>query len=1086
MPFEPYLQRLAENLAVGDATEHTHRAALQDLLEALGSDLRATNEPKRIRCGAPDFALHRAGQTIGYVEAKDVGKDLDKAEETDQLRRYKEALPNLVLTDYLEFRWFTGGEHRMTARLGRPAPSRDGGLRTESGQPEKVRELLEAALAQEPEPIRSAQELTERMAQTTHLVRDIVVEAFEQGEASELLGDLRTVFAETLVPGFDQPAKRGEFADMFAQTLAYGLFAARAAHDDREGPFRRLGAAGEIPKTNPFLRKLFDIITGPDLDDEPYAGFVDDLVQLLRVADLRAVLKDFGAETRQEDPILHFYETFLKTYDPAQRVRRGVYYTPTPVVRYITRSVDHLLKEDFALPGGLADDATFLHEYEADDGETVREEVPRVLVLDPACGTGTFLYHIVDHVRERFMQSGRKGQWAGFVKKHLLPRLHGFERLMASYAAAHLKLGMQLAGQDLPEAQREKWSYDFGSDDGPNERLKVYLTDTLSDPARDVPDLRGPLRIFSQEAQAARRVKKNLPLLVVTGNPPYANFGQANDAPWISDKLTARWKPRGEKKWNPDDFMKFMRWAELRLNEIGQGVLAFITSRTYLDGITHRTMREKLRESFDDIYLLDLHGDIYETPPPELDEPDENVFDITKGTAIGLFVKKPEAQTESRVFYKELWGAQQKKYDYLNDHDVSTTDWQDLTDEVDRPSCLGNFYFFAPKGFDYVDEYCEGWSVTDVFKKSGPGVKTERDRVAIQWTREEMEAVVKDFRTLDEQEIREKYDQHSDSRDWKVPKAMEDVSENTGRELFKPFLYRPFDFRHIWYSGQTRGFVGTPGFPTMKHMREENLGLITTRQASRDPWGALVSDTLVNHKSLAKYDINTLFPLYLYPDEDDLAENGNDLFSNGRRPNLAARFVEAVKDAWGLSFVEDGAGDLEQTFGPRDVLRYAYAVFHSPAYRDRYEELLRIDFPRLPLSEDLDLVRALCQEGQRLIALHLLRAEGDGDKPSFPETGSQKVISRHPRYEPPGEDREGRVWINEEQHFAGVEPAVWHFHVGGYQVLEKWLKDRKGRWLCYDEIEHYRRLVPVLRATQARMAAVDDAIDAAGGWPLGA
>lgn len=1086
MPFGTYLRQIEEKLQQGNATEHTHRPALQALLEAIGENTSATNEPKRIACGAPDFVLHRDGLTVGYAEAKDVGKSLDTAEDTDQLRRYKEALPNLILTDYIEFRWFVDGDHRMTARLARPGPN--GALRLTDDGEAQVRTLLQSALSQQPEPIASAQALTERMAQLTHVIRDIVVEAFRQGEASDLLRDLRTVFAETLVPAFDQPAKLGEFADMFAQTLAYGLFAARVHHDDGGGDFRRLGAAGEIPKTNPFLRHLFSIITGPRLADEPYAGFVDDLVQLLRVADIRAVLEDFGARTRQEDPILHFYETFLQTYDPEERVRRGVYYTPTPVVSYITRSVDHILKTDFALDGGLADRSTFTHEYREDD-ELKREDIQRVLVLDPACGTGTFLYHIVDHIRGRFMQEGNAGLWNGFVKNHLLPRLFGFERLMASYAAAHLKLGMQLAGQDLSEAQRLSWAYDFAGD----ERLQVYLTDTLADPEREVQRYPGPLRIFSEEAEAASRVKNHLPLLVITGNPPYANFGQANNAPWISDKLTEAWKPRGEKKWNPDDFMKFMRWAEWRLNEIGQGVLAFITSRTYLDGITHRTMRERLRESFDDIYLLDLHGGIYETPPDGAR--DENVFDITKGVAIGLFVKKPPARAvetfhetslqdtaPTRVFYKELWGKQAAKYDWLGRYDASDTDWQELTD-VDRPTCLGNFYFFAPKAFDYVDEYCEGWSVEDIFQTYQNGLKTDRDSLFFDFDRDTLKRRIQKFYSeegVTDRAFREEYNVENSSS---YPLLNRRETTDFDGDAFHQCTYRPFDSRWLYYKP---GLTSRPAWGVMKHMLAgDNVGIITTRQ-TRDEWGLTVTDTLCGHKSCSAYDINSFFPLYLYPDDEDLATSGSDMFSNGRRPNLSAGFVEAVKGAWGLRFIEDGAGDLEDTFGPEDVLHYAYAVFHSPAYRARYEELLRIDFPRLPVSEDLELVRALCAEGRRLLRLHLMRAGGAGDKPGFPVAGTGEVTSGHPDYRPPSADGEtpGRVYINEEQYFEGVEPAVWAFHVGGYQVCEKWLKDRKGRALSYDEIEHYRSVVAVLRETMQRMEQIDRRIDEAGGWPL--
>lgn len=1082
--FSSYLQRIEENLTSGDATEHTHRAALEALLETVDDDIAAINEPKRIACGAPDFSLQRDGLTIGYVEAKDVGTPLDAAEDTDQLRRYKEALPSLVLTDYLEFRWFVDGEHRMTARLAHAGP--DGTLRPVEGGTEQVRTLLDQVLSRTQEPIAEAQTLADRMAQTAHMIHDIVVEALEQNEASDLLVDLRRVFADALVPDLDTPAKASEFADMYAQTLAYGLFAARVNHNDAEGTFQRIGAAREIPKTNPFLRKLFDAITGPDLDEEPYAGFVDDLVQLLATADIRSVLEDFGARTQQEDPVVHFYETFLKEYNPKLRELRGVYYTPAPVVSYITRSVDHLLGEHFSLDG-LADTTTFTHRYEDDGGTTIEEEQQRVLVLDPACGTGTFLYHIVDHIRSQFMQAGNAGLWSAFVRDHLLPRLFGFELLMAPYAVAHLKLGMQLAGQDLPEGQRADWRYDFAAD----ERLSLYLTNTLEDPEQEIKQYPGTLRIVSEEAKAAAEVKNALPILVITGNPPYANFGQMNNAPWISQKLMRDWKPRGEKKWNPDDFMKFMRWAEWKLNRSGQGILAFITSRTYLDGITHRTMREHLRDTFDAIYLLDLHGDIYETPPEGVT--DENVFDITKGVAIGLFVKTPEPADETDIHYHELWGQRSDKYNFLGRHDVRNTPWQ-LLDQVDRDTCLGNFYFFEPKGFDFVDEYCAGWSLADAFEVHSTGLETQRDKATIHFQKESAEQLVEDLRTMEPEAARRKYDLGPDGRDWTMETAADDVRENEG--AVSKVLYRPFDWRWTWYSGQTKGFMAYPRRDLSRHLvGRDSVALIAPRQ-TREHVGALISSTLTNHKSFSGYDKNTVFPLYRYPSDEHRATNGEDMFNDapdGRRPNLAPDFVEACKDRWGFDFVTDGTGDLHATFGPEDVLHYAYAIFHSPTYRDRYEELLRIDFPRLPLTSDLELLRTLCEQGEALVELHLMDAGIDPDEqPGFPVSGSNEIISRHPRYVAPDETAsdgtevgEGRVYINETQYFDGVEPEVWEFHVGGYQVCEKWLKDRKGHTLeGFDELQHYQNIVAILRRTIRHMERIDEVIDTHGGWPL--
>ncbi|MFW6162124.1 MAG: DNA methyltransferase, partial [Planctomycetota bacterium] len=446
-PLRQYLRKLRDALRAGTATEQTHRPALKALVETLRSKITATNEPKHVECGAPDFAVafhSDAGSiTVGHIETKDIAAPLDQIERTEQLKRYLRSLPNLILTDYLEFRWYVDGELRQSARLARQTA--EGKLRRDTEGAQDALDLLGDFLAHSPEPIARPRDLAERMARLTHIVRDTIIIAFQEDKASSTLTDLRSAFARTLIPDLDQPEHTAQFADMFAQTIAYGLFAARCNHDDSRGPFRRLGAAAEIPKTNPFLRQLFETITGNALNDEPYVGFVEDLVTLLAHTNIDAVLEQFGRRTRREDPVVHFYETFLSTYDPGVQRRRGVYYTPEPVVSYIVRSVDHILRTRFGLDDGLADTATvtYTRETQADNGSTeeVTETAPRVLILDPACGTGTFLYAVVDHIREQFIEAANAGMWSGYVRNHLLPRLFGFELLMAPYAVAHLKLG---------------------------------------------------------------------------------------------------------------------------------------------------------------------------------------------------------------------------------------------------------------------------------------------------------------------------------------------------------------------------------------------------------------------------------------------------------------------------------------------------------------------------------------------------------------------------------------------------------------------------------------------------------------------
>lgn len=658
MDFTTYLKAIRKNLADGNATEHTHRPALKMLLESATGSITATNEPRQIDCGAPDFVVKRRQRILGYIECKDIGVNLDQTEKTDQLKRYFRGLGNLILTDYLEFRWYVDGSRRAEARLGRV--DRTGKIELLKDGPAEVGQLMSDFLAHAPLPISRPKDLAVRMSRLTHMIRDIIIETFANSEASDLLKDLREALAKVLIPDIAQEEKTAEFADMFAQTLAYGLFAARCNHPAGK-PFVRLGAAGEIPKTNPFLRHLFETITGADLDDEPYAPVVDDLVQLLDDADIHAVLADFGKRTRRQDPVVHFYETFLAEYDPALREARGVYYTPEPVVGYIVRSVDHLLKDRFGCPGGLADEATVTYERQGETDSTgkrttVTETAPRVLILDPACGTGTFLYTVVDHIREQFMSAGNAGLWNGYVRKHLLPRLFGFELLMAPYAVAHFKLAMQLAGYDLSDAQRKNWAYDFAGD----ERLGVYLTNTLEEAEKKIETLYGPLRALSDEATAAAEIKRDMPIMVVMGNPPYSGHS-ANKGQWIkqllkgTDTLTGKstenyffcdGEPLGERnpKWLNDDYVKFIRWAQWRIERTGAGILAMITNHAYMDNPTFRGMRQSLMNTFDEIHIMDLHGSTKKKEVCPDGSKDDNVFDIQQGVAIMLMVKLPEKE----------------------------------------------------------------------------------------------------------------------------------------------------------------------------------------------------------------------------------------------------------------------------------------------------------------------------------------------------------------------------------------------------------------------------------------------------------
>lgn len=1048
--FADYIREIRKNLDKGDSTEHTHRPALETLLEACGKDIDATNEPRRIACGAPDFNISRKGVPLGHVETKDVGINLDEMERGkgpngDQFKRYS-TLPNWILTDYLEFRWYAAGEKRLTVRVadldskGKLKPAADGEARLTA--------LLTAFYAQPALTVGTAKELANRMAGMTRMIRDLILAALQQeeekaeqvksgvvretmpgyGSQTNWLHEWLHAFRDTLIPDLNEH----QFADMFAQTLAYGLFAARAHAPNK--PFSRESAAVNLPRTNPFLRELFEQIAGVKMPDT-IAWAVDDMVELLKHADMTEILRDFGKCKGREDPVVHFYETFLAAYDPAMREVRGVFYTPEPVVSYIVNSLDWLLKTRLGRPKGLADEDT--------------------LILDAATGTATFLYFVIEHIHRGFRK--QLGAWDGYVSRHLLPRIFGFELLMAPYAVAHLKVSMLL----------EQSGYTFGSD----QRLGIYLTNTLEEAATKSEMLLG--QFVSREANAAAEIKRERPIMVVLGNPPYANFGRMNRGEWILKLLKDYKRDLNEKKLNlDDDYIKFIRFAQWRIEQTGYGILGYITNNSYLDGITHRRMRQVLMQTFDEIYVLNLHGSLLKKEKTPDGGKDENVFDITVGVSILLAVKvkrgTDEMKAPARVFHADLWGRREiyegdqltgGKYHWLWQNDARTTAWQEL-----RPA--ETHFFFVPKDFDGGREYESGWTLSELFSLCQNGVKTDRDDLFVDFDRVELTERMRRFYSKDglSEEFRTTY-RVEDSSSYSLLSRRQRTSFD--HACIRPFLYRPFDTRWLYYSP---GLTSRPAHETMRHMLAgRNMAIVTTRK-SEEEFGLLCSCLLAGHKSVAAYDINTVFPLYLYPAADEVDA------TSGRRPNMNPAFLNALAEK--LKAPQEGPHGMPKGVTTENIFHYAYAVFHSPTYRTRYAEFLKIDFPRLPLTRNRDLFFSLAALGGELVDLHLMESPKLNDIiTEFPEKGTDAV--EKVQYT----DKDKRVWINPTQYFGGVPAAVWSFYIGGYQVCEKWLKDRKGRTLTYEDIQHYQKIIVALNETIRLMAEIDHVIETQGGWP---
>ena len=1065
---QTYLQDVTQIYQKGNATEHTYRPALKKLLESFGNDILAVNEPKRIACGAPDFWIGQGALEIGHLEAKDVGISLKSLEKKNQMQRYFNALGNLILTDHLEFRWYVGGELRLSAAIGtfdkqkKIKPDPDGIAQAD----QLLRQFLSTKVVQ----VTTPKALAKRMAALAQLIRDAINTALNDSDRGGMLRQQLESFRLVLI----RDLTGEQFADMYAQTICYGLFAARC-NTDQVSSFSRETAGFRLPKTNPFLRGIFNQIAGSELDDR-ITWAVDTLASILQQTDMSAILSDFGKRDRREDPVVHFYETFLAEYDPKMRESRGVYYTPEPVVGYIVRSVDYILKEKFGIKKGLADEKKIQVPNPKGEGKV---ETHQVLILDPAVGTGTFMRRVIEHIYASY--KNQKGMWSGYVRSHLLPRLFGFELLMAPYTVAHMKLGLQLkeSGYDfkIPEGKKEE---DF--------RLRIYLTNTLQE-GFQIPAADGFMNRIRDEAEAAKGVKQDTPVMVILGNPPYS-YESMNTDPWIvnlvKDYYHVDGKPLGER--NPkgllDDYVKFIRFAQHRVAETGYGVVALITNHGYLDNPTFRGMRQNLMQTFDEIYVLDLHGNSKKKEVCPDGSPDQNVFDIQQGVAIAFFIKYQDSQQDlAKVYHADLWGAREVKennelvggkYYWLDENDINSTEWKSLEPKSD-------FYLFNPQSNVSSDEYQKHWELDTIMLTNGSGIKTHRDHFVYDFDESKLIERINDFRNtlINDSEIKDKY-KLEDSLDWNLNQKRKSLASDTNwQSYFTQCLYRPLDIRTYYHHAD---LVNRLRHEIIQHtMNKNNIGIGIGRQgiAVNDPEWALITvfENAIDTNIFRRGGVN-IFPLYLYPtNTPTLFETEPTNSPNGRRPNLAPEFTNELSQKLGLEFFPDGKGDQVKTFASEDIFNYIYATFHSPTYRQRYAEFLKIDFPRVPLTSNKQLFWELATKGDRLVQLHLMKETGT-EISNYPIDGSNLV--EQVKYN----ETQQQIWINDQQYFANIPNHIWNFYIGGYQVCQKWLKDRKGRELSFDDLVHYQNIISILAETIEIMNDIDQIITKHGGFPF--
>ncbi|NQU88093.1 MAG: N-6 DNA methylase [Mariniphaga sp.] len=1068
MSIQLYLEKVSTRFKSGISREHSYRGDLETLIRELIKGVEITNEPSNVTdCGNPDYVITKGKIPVGYIEAKDIGKDLNAKQYKEQFTRYKKALDNLIITDYIWFQFFQDGELVNEIKI---AEIENNSLIPIVENFQVFENLIQNFCSYIGQTIKSSKKLAVMMAAKARLLEDILERALtsdeETQENTSLKGQFDT-FKNILIHDLTPKA----FADIYAQTLAYGMFAARL-HDTTLDDFSRQEAAELIPKTNPFLRKLFGYVAGPDID-ERIKRTVDNLADVFRATNVDALLHNFGKSTQQHDPVIHFYETFLAEYDPKLRKSRGVWYTPEPVVNFIVRAVDDILKTEFGLAQGLADTSkTKIKVPVQGSNKTIEKEVHKVQILDPAAGTGTFLAEVVKHIYNNKFKN-MQGAWSSYVDEHLIPRLNGFELLMASYSMAHLKLDMLLRETGYSSSS----SFGGGAEGGlghKNQRFNIYLTNSLEEHHPDTGTLFS--NWLSTEANEANHIKRDTPVMCVIGNPPYSGES-SNKGEWIM-KLMEDYKkePGGieklkekNSKWINDDYVKFLRYGQYFIEKNGEGILAFINPHGFLDNPTFRGMRWNLLKTYDKIYTIDLHGNSKKKEVCPDGSPDINVFDIMQGVSINILVKtgKKKNNDLSKVFHFNLFGTREIKYDFLFKSYLNTISFKEL------PNLKPN-YFFVQKNYDEIISYEKGLSIIDLFNIGNSGVVSKRDKLNIHNTKQDVIQMLDDLINLDELQCRDKYSIPDDVRDWNFSLARKDIqTTNKNPELVKQINYRPFDKRYFYYSGKSKGVVGWPVPVVSEHLLHlDNLGFMTNKKIEVGNFAhCIIYNGIVESHAISMKEINYVFPLYLYSEKNNQQTIKQ---PTERTPNLNPEIVNQIAKKLGLVFTNEKE-ETDNTFAPIDILDYIYAVLHSPTYREKYKEFLKIDFPRVPYPNDATTFWQLVKLGGEIRQVHLLESpKVEEFITSYPKDGDNRITRKLSKNDwELADDGKGRIRINDQQYFENIPLLAWEFYIGGYQPAQKWLKDRRGRQLSFEDILHYQKIIVALTETARLMGEVD-------------
>ena len=1054
--FDSYFKSLQSH-KIDEITEHSLRPELKHLLESLaGTQVKILHEPKREgKFGSPDFKITNTESIIGYVENKKVEENLDKTIKSEQIIKYQSLSDNILLTNYIDWVWIKDGKVQKREPLCFLTDIENKRAKLDTVKVEAVEKLIKAFLSQPPKEIADSKKLAIALAARAKLLKDFLLDELMRQEKEHTEGRLYQLY-ETFKSFIFQEITVDEFSDAFAQNLVYGLFLAKLNADAQT--VNLYNAKKFIPASFELIRELVNFLD--ELDNEEYREtrwIVEEVLTIMNNLNLQAIEESLSFTKKRKDkdgftindPYVYFYEDFLAAYDKKLREAKGVYYTPPPVVNFIIRAIDDILVNTFEIKEGLADRN-------------------KVTALDFATGTGTFLLETFQQILDKFPSSHGKSK--SIVKEHLLKNIFGFEYLIAPYTIAHLKLSQYLKDKGLVLEAKE--------------RLQIFLTNTLEPLAAQI---KIPLLpALTDESKRAQKIKDQ-PILVITGNPPYSGESK-NKGPWILNELkdyfTIDGKPLGEKnsKWLNDDYVKFIRFAQYKMEQAGHGVIGIITNHSFIDNPTFRGMRQSLINTFDQIYILDLHGNSLKKEKTPDGGKDENVFDIQQGVCISFFIKR--GGLTKKICHADYYGLRHTKYELCLTDTLQTINWQQL--QPNSP-----FYLLIPQNQDLRKEYDIFFPVKEMFVVNSVGIVTARDEFTIQFEKRKVMETINHFLKMTDENAREHFKLGEDVRDWKVALAKKDLKEsNADEKNIAPIQYRPFDVRYTYYTGKSKGFHCMPRGNIMRHMLHEgNIGLAVGRAGqnvdSSVDWNLAFISTNIIDFNLFYRGGELYFPLYLFETIGDKTE---------KRVNFTKAFQEHIQQLYKNNYI------------PEHIIGYIYAILYSPVYRTKYAEFLKGDFPKIPFPEDEDIFEQLAKIGYELICVHLKHDPlvyngplSSNEKHPVPDIvtkemnrmgdfmGSSNNDSVEKiEYIPYNTETEnlfpsyyknsemGIISINKEKYFAAVPRICWEFQIGGYTVLQKFLKDRKGRVLTYNEIENVEKMVRIIHYTITQMSAVNN------------